>query len=234
VVCLRATRHDDGIAFLVEDEGPGVPPGERARIFEPFYSTKGPSKGTGLGLAIVQRVARDHGGEVSCHDRPGGGARFLLYLPPAPEGTQPGAPPRLPPAPRAAFARVLVVDDEALLREAMAEALRHAGHTVHEAAHAEAAFVLAARETFDVLVTDVLMPGISGVELAKRLSVRQPALRVILVTGFLREEDRWPGWSDEWRVVEKPFRADEIVRVVATLLRDPAAPVAEDSAAPAG
>ncbi len=177
--------------LLVEDRGPGVPPADRARIFEPFWTTKDPGVGTGLGLAVVHALVAAHRGSITVEDRPGGGARFLVRLPAC---SPPVAAATVDPAPTGAAGysqrlRLLIVDDEPVVRLAVIRHARDLGWSTAEAGSAEVALrvLLDDREEFDAVLCDVRMPGISGVGFHDRLAVRAPHLlrRVLFVTGDL-------------------------------------------------
>jgi DNA-binding NtrC family response regulator len=144
------------------------------------------------------------------------GARFVVVLPVAAPGDGVEGPPGAELADDGAC-RVLVVDDEALVRDAVVAMLRADGHDVRAAGSAEEVLAEPAWITAaDVLVTDVLMPGVTGLELAERAVALHPGLRVVLMSGFLPEGPSWPHVADgAWDVLEKPFRVDDLRRVVA-------------------
>ena len=171
------------IRLAVTDNGPGIPPEHLPRVLEPFFTTKPQGEGTGLGLAIAQGIVTDHGGIIAVESTLGQGATFTVTLPAtAPPATKPAAPPAK------AFPkglRVLVVDDEAGLREMMAEALAGQGARVETAPGGREALEILARVPVDVLVLDVRMPEVSGTDLWSQVSQANPALarRTVFCTG---------------------------------------------------
>jgi PAS domain S-box-containing protein len=171
------------IRLAVTDNGPGIPPEHLPRVLEPFFTTKPQGEGTGLGLAIAQGIVTDHGGIIAVESTPGQGATFSVTLPvTAPPVAKPAAPPAK------AFPkdlRVLVVDDEAGLREMMAEALAGQGARVETAPGGREALEILARVPVDVLVLDVRMPEVSGTDLWSQVSQANPALarRTVFCTG---------------------------------------------------
>jgi CheY-like chemotaxis protein len=159
----------------------------RARVFEPFFTTK--AEGTGMGLATVYGIVAQTGGHVTVESEPGAGSTFTLYLPvagiPAPRHTRAPSPTRLE-----GHARILLVDDLAAVRAAVGDLLRDLGHTVLDAgSYDEALMVIGGRlDEIDVLITDVVMPGRSGIELVRDLRALRPDLGCIVVSGDLREQ----------------------------------------------
>ena len=204
-----------GALIAVEDEGAGVPEALRTRIWQPFFSTKGSGRGTGLGLAVVGRVAREHGGAVEVVDRrEGKGARFEIYLPAA------GHTATLSSGSVRLQTRALVVDDDADVREHMRAELAARGCTPTVAASAEEAELAfeAAGGAFDLLVTDVVLPGASGIALARSLTARRPGLAVLVVSGFIPENE--PALNPRWGRLEKPFNSERFsLSVRRTMLR---------------
>jgi two-component system cell cycle sensor histidine kinase/response regulator CckA len=208
------------VRFVVEDSGPGVPVELRSRIFEPYYSTKLPEHGSGLGLSVVRGIVEQHQGHIRVGDGALGGARFEVYLPVTDQPVE--APSELPP-PRANASpvglRVLLVEDERMVRELTKRILMGAGFCVSDAANAEEALALAEHEPFDILLTDVLLPTMSGRELVARLRELGLGLRVVYMSGY-------PADFVESRVslepsdvlVHKPFTTATLVQV---LLRIP-------------
>ena len=196
-----------GVMVIVDDDGPGVPIEQRESIFEPFWTTKEANKGTGLGLAIAAKVLRDHHGRLWFEERPGGGARFcaaLRYA--APDLTQ---------APSLPLRRdVLLVEDEDATRETCAAELTASGFVVTACSTAEAALESLATACPAVLVTDVVMPGMSGIDLAVLATKRYPSLPVLLVSGFTPERLVPQLESGAWWRLDKPVRPERIVATV--------------------
>ena len=171
------------IRLTVADNGPGILPEHLPHVLEPFFTTKPQGEGTGLGLAIAQGIATDHGGTITVESTFGQGATFIVTLPvTAPPVVKPAAPPAKP-LPKGL--RVLVVDDEAGLREMMAEALAGQDARVETAAGGREALEVLARVPLDVLVLDVRMPDVSGPDLWAQINQTNPALarRTVFCTG---------------------------------------------------
>jgi CheY-like chemotaxis protein len=193
-----------------------------ARIFEPFFTTKGDGKGTGLGLAIVYGVVQAAGGRISVKSSPGKGTTFEILLPLLAGG---GAQRTIPP-PTDLYGHgetVLVVEDERAVRTAMARILSRSGYRVLQAGNAgEALLVAERRSDIDLLLTDVVMPQISGKELAARLLERQPSLRVAFVSGFAQTGNFDPAGMDRESVlIQKPFTKDSLLTGVSEALQRP-------------
>jgi len=177
------------IRLAVTDNGPGIPPEHLPRVLEPFFTTKPQGEGTGLGLAIAQGIVTDHGGIIAVESTLGQGATFTVTLPAtAPPATKP-APPPAKAFPKGL--RVLVVDDEAGLREMMAEALTGKGARVEIAGAGREALQILARAPVDVLVLDVRMPEVSGPDLWRQINQTNPALarRTVFCTGDVIGEE---------------------------------------------
>ncbi len=175
----------DYVVLRVTDNGRGIEPDKIERIFEPFFTTKMNSGGTGMGLAVVHAIATSCGGGVSVESVPGQGATFTVYLPLcAPAGEQIVAEPR--PAKRAT-GRLLLVDDDAGALSAMSRVLREAGFTVFTADSGEEGLkeYFRARGRYDLIVADLSMPGISGMDMAGKILDHDPAARVVICTGHV-------------------------------------------------
>jgi len=216
-----AVRESAGWAVLeVRDTGPGIPPEYRERVFEPFFTLRREGRGAGLGLAVVYAIVREHAGEIAVDEAPGGGARFTLRLPLRPdlevEAATP-APPTLA-AGRRRHARVLLVDDEAPIRERLADELRAAGFTVEAAAGAVAARAAAARTAPDLVVADLLLADGRGGALVRELRQSLGEVPVVFITGHLgaRQDDELD--LPRSAVLLKPFDVDELVSVARELL----------------
>ena len=204
-------RTGDYVRLSVSDTGIGMDQATLKRAIEPFFSTKGVGKGTGLGLSMVHGLAAQLGGAMTISSRPGLGTRVDLWLP---EAKQVSITSDIPDRdePISAFGLVLLVDDEELVRSSSAEMLAELGYTVVEASDAEEAITLVeAGLRPDLLVTDHLMPGMTGVELARRLKQRFPRLRALIVSGYAEAE----GLAPDLPRLEKPFRAAELAHMLA-------------------
>ncbi|HEU4569482.1 MAG TPA: ATP-binding protein, partial [Gemmatimonadales bacterium] len=213
------------VQLEVTDSGTGMGPDVLARIFEPFFTTKEPGKGTGLGLATVYGIVHQAGGHVDVRSTPGLGSTFIVLLPRAADGTRaprdPGATP-LPGFGRGE--RVLLVEDEDAVRQVAVRALSDRGYRVVAAESAESALRRLDDGTpIDLLVTDVVMPGMGGKALAERLLARWPELPVLFVSGYTAEE-RLEGLlaREGVQLLAKPFTPDHLAFAVRGLLDRPA------------
>jgi PAS domain S-box-containing protein len=209
------------VRLSVEDNGQGMDAATLARIFEPFFTTKGPGKGTGLGLAVVHGILQAHDGAVIVQSQPGQGTTFHLYFPA--ELGAPVKPPATGPTsmPAGDGQHILLVDDEPALAQAANLSLARLGYRVtgvHSAAEALKAFHQQPGG-IDLVITDLTMPGMNGIDLANALHQARPELPIILASGFggLRTAHfaRGPGRR---AVLQKPFTADVLARTVHQLL----------------
>jgi signal transduction histidine kinase/ActR/RegA family two-component response regulator len=190
------TRNAEGAraAVSVEDTGEGIAPEMLDRIFEPFFTTKPLGRGTGLGLATVYGIVKQSGGDIQVESVPARGSRFTVLLPAAPAGAPaagvPAPEPARLPSVRPTGATVLIVEDDPGVRAFAVQVLRDAGSTVFEAENAAEALAIAAVESrpLDLLLTDVVLPGIDGADLAARLRGLRPGLRVLFMSGYTPEE----------------------------------------------
>jgi nitrogen-specific signal transduction histidine kinase/CheY-like chemotaxis protein len=176
------------VRVAVTDNGSGIPPDVLPRIFDPFFTTKSVSEGTGLGLAMVHGIMRGHAGDVSVSSRVGRGTTFRLYFPLAAatvEEPQPAGP-----MPRGHGELVMIVDDESAVCRVGARTLEHLGYRAVTAPSGEAALAEFSRrpDEFALLVTDLTMPGMTGIDLARQVRARRPDLPVVLCTGFAANE----------------------------------------------
>ncbi|MDW7710626.1 MAG: GAF domain-containing protein [Deferrisomatales bacterium] len=217
------------VMLAVSDTGGGMPPEIAAQLFEPFFTTKARGQGTGLGLATVYGIVKQSGGNIWVYSEPGRGSTFKVYLPRAegagaarPEANEGGAV-ALSDAPRGTL---LVVEDEAQVRTAVVGGLRARGHTVYEAPSPFEAIELFEQVggEVDLLLTDVVLPGMSGRELAERLQVLQPGLRVLLMSGYTENAIVHHGVLDAGLAfLQKPFTKEALARKVCDLLGSGAA-----------
>jgi CheY-like chemotaxis protein len=219
------------VVLAISDTGEGMEPAILARIFEPFYTTKGPGKGTGLGLAVVFGIVKQSGGFLSVYSEPGRGSTFRVFRPRVFEEEMPVSS-REGIAPVGGSETVLVVEDEDALRGIVVETLREAGYTVLEAPDPRLAATLAAKETqaIHLLLSDVVLPGQSGPETAIQLRKARPAMRVLLMSGYTdRLLDRDPGTEAPTPFLSKPFTIDALLRKVREVL-DERNPEKQDAA----
>lgn len=195
-VSLRVRPRENRLLLIVEDTGPGIPPELLSRVFEPFFTTKDPGQGTGLGLAVSHTIVQQHGGTLTAENRTdrASGARFVVALPFVERRAASREEPAEEPIAPASVAgqrkrKVLVVDDEAMIRVAVRRALERRGWEVDEAADGEEALLrldVGGRPgDYDAVVTDLRMPGVSGIELCHRLEAEHPELarRLVVITG---------------------------------------------------
>jgi CheY-like chemotaxis protein len=173
--------------ITVTDNGSGIPRQDLPHIFEPFYSTKASGKGTGLGLATVYGIVKQNHGFIWVYSEPGSGTVFKIYFPSVAgyNATRESEPARPEPAPRGTET-ILLVEDEPAVRDATGEFLRLQGYHVIEAGDGLAALASAKKHNgaIDLLVTDVVMPNMSGGELAKEFAQRHPTTRFLFVSGY--------------------------------------------------
>jgi PAS domain S-box-containing protein len=256
-IAVRAEVRGDRLALLVEDDGPGIPADVLPRLFEPFFTTKDPGEGTGLGLSVSHGILEQHGGMLVAENRSEAGrhgARFTLLLPYLDRRAvrREGGEPRrseaytgVGPAPRT----VLIVDDEAAIRTAIRRYLERLGWTVEQAGNGREAVeilglhddALPRLDRFDAIVTDLRMPGVSGIEIHDRIAAAKPAAlsKLVLISGDIASSEvaefltrlRQP-------LVQKPFDmralADLLDRVAPPTPAPAAAPASSPAAAPPG
>jgi signal transduction histidine kinase len=209
----------DRVVCVVADTGVGMSDEVRQRCFEPFFTTKA-EQGTGLGLSIAYGIVTRHGGEIEVWSRPSQGSRFTVRLP---IGTEMPPPVTSPPPPRAGrSARILVVEDEASVRDMLADVLSGQGHDVVARADGASALERLDGPPFDLALVDLSMPGMSGWDVARALRAAQPLVPIALVTGWGDQIDF--GEARERGIdylIAKPFNVDDMNRLVASVLARP-------------
>jgi signal transduction histidine kinase/ActR/RegA family two-component response regulator len=209
------------VVIGVSDTGSGIPPQVLERIFEPFFTTKGPGRGTGLGLALVYAIAKEMNGAIEVATRVGKGTTVEVYVPALEPLAEPASP-AASAAQRGSSHTVLVVDDDRLMLSLAEEILAELGY--EPVGYDSPLQALAAFETgpqrFDAVLVDERMPGLSGTELAARITARRADIAVIVVTGYggedLEERARAAGVA---RVITKPYTASTLKEVLQGALR---------------
>jgi PAS domain S-box-containing protein len=206
--------------LTVTDTGIGMSPEVQAKIFEPFFTTKEPGKGTGLGLATVYGIVRQHGGHIGVETAVGRGTTFRIYLPRVEEPEPVVGPPAPPPMPRG-DETILLVEDEAEVRDVVRTMLEALGYGVLEARGPEEAIRLAATlgAGIDLLLSDVVMPGMNGWDVAHHIRARCPTLPVLFMSGYSGDADGAHDAVDaDAPRLEKPFTRADLARAVRGVL----------------
>jgi len=216
------------VALEVRDTGTGMDDPTKSRIFEPFFTTKPPGQGTGLGLSTVYGIVKQSGGYIAVDSALGAGTTFTLLLPRIYEASEPGPPATGHAQQQPSRGTILLVEDESAVREATKRMLRKYGFDVLEAKHGEDALILWEREAprVDVVLTDVVMPLMGGVDLVRTLRSKAPHLRVVFMSGYTQGTLELSSMDENaTRFLPKPFTADQLVGTLRELLtsdRDPA------------
>jgi two-component system cell cycle sensor histidine kinase/response regulator CckA len=174
------------VLLAVGDTGSGMDELTRARVFEPFFTTKEPGKGTGLGLATVYGIIKQSGGDILVYSEAGQGTIFKIYLPASQMRAKSPVAAKTWPVSRGGHETILLVEDEEMVRDLVRTVLQSAGYTILEAGNGGEALSLAGQHqgTIDLLVTDLVMPEMSGRELAERLKALRPGIKVLFMSGY--------------------------------------------------
>ncbi len=209
--------------IAVTDTGIGMSAEVRARAFDPFFTTKPVGKGSGLGLSTVYGIVKQSGGSVAIDSAPGRGTTILVHLP-LTAATPTAEPAQATPQPRGKAAKLLVVEDEPLVRDLLQRTLLRAGHTVVTAQNGEQALLQAqSHADFDAVITDVVMPHMGGRELITRLRRTNPTLPVLFVSGYSDDsESLLRATAGHGAVLTKPFTSAQLQEALARLLPDTA------------
>ena len=213
--------HESFVRITVADTGSGMDESTKTRIFEPFFTTKGLGHGTGLGLSTVFGIVSQSGGTIAVESAPGKGSKFTIRFPRTEEAPEAAATTTPKVSARSPRATVLVVEDEIPVRRVVALSLRAGGYEVLEAAHPDAAVDLARNHQgkIDLLLTDVVMPGMSGRQLSDKIVAARPNLRVLFVSGYTEDAIVHRGVLDSGvQFLQKPFSGVDLLNAVARVL----------------
>ena len=202
------------VLLVVKDSGSGIAKDNLPHVFEPFFTTKEMGKGTGLGLAIVYGIVKQSGGYIWVYSDPGMGTTFKLYFPVTSSNVS-AEPHNTSVADLPEGETVLVVEDDAAIRVNVCDCLKHLGYTVLEAASGEAALKICESSKVDLMMTDLVMPGMSGRETAARVSFRHPEIRVMYTSGYTEDGvARRELLQDGITFLEKPYTVADLARTV--------------------
>lgn len=218
---LPSARPGPHVALIVRDTGSGMDDATRQRIFEPFFTTRPPGKGTGLGLSTVYGIVEQSGGSISVSSKPGRGTTFMIYFPRVARAPSPARPAPGPAGVPLGTETILLVEDESRLRALVMRILSAEGYTVLEAGSGEEALSVAASHAgpVDLLLTDVVMPGMNGRELAARLSATRPDTRVLFMSGYTDDAILRHGVLDDAsQFIGKPYTPRELKERVRAVL----------------
>jgi signal transduction histidine kinase/CheY-like chemotaxis protein len=212
---LATARRHEKVELRITDTGVGIPEAVRSKIFDPFFTTKGP-KGTGLGLSMTYGILSRHAATISVDSVEGRGTTFAILFPAGTAAKAPAAEAEA--APAASSLRCLVVDDEEAVGDVLADVLRSAGHTAEVARSAGEGLSRVKAEHFDLVFTDLSMPGMTGWELARAVQKAVPGLPVILVSGFAVEVSHEElQTSGVHSVLAKPINIKEVLAVASSM-----------------
>ena len=212
------------IRLSFDDDGPGIPDADLPHIFDPFYTTRPVGQGTGLGLAICHGIIAEHRGHIWAENRPGGGARFVIELPILRDEAEPAAAEAVTlKTPAEGKASILVIDDEAAILESTARVLRYQDYQVDTESDGAAALQRLQRQRYDLILCDVRMPGMSGVEFYQQLQKvpgrgRSPEPMLFITGDAVSPATR--EFLEETRIsyLSKPFDLDQLLRAVSQML----------------
>ena len=222
---LELRRSESGIPdgkyilLAIADTGVGMDEKTLERIFEPFFTTKAIGKGTGLGLSMVEGIVRQSGGYITVKSELGKGTEFMIYMPSVRAGHPPPKPvanPGAEPATRGS-GTILLVEDEEAVRKMVSHSLAARGYRLFEAESGEAALSLHyahENEDIDILLTDIMMPGINGRQLAERMVEMRPSLKIVYMSGYIEDEALRNSLRSQDRFLPKPFSPSTLIKSI--------------------
>jgi CheY-like chemotaxis protein len=217
----RASAEGNGASqhaqLIVSDTGTGIDPKVVPLIFDPFFTTKPQGEGSGLGLSTVYGIVKQSGGQIDVQSELDRGTTFTITLPPAPQLPARDMAAEVQGPPRSGGEVILVVEDDDQVRTVVSKGLPRLGYEVLVTRNAEEALALVDKHPgrIDLLLTDVVMPGLSGPQLADRLTARRPETRVVFMSGYPEAQDPALGFSLDGRsYLQKPFALSELAEKI--------------------
>ena len=220
IECHPFMAPGDYVVLSVTDTGTGISPDVQERMFEPFFTTKGVGKGTGLGLSTVYGIVNQSGGYLLCNSEPGRGTSFSIYLPRIHDDLSEEVPSQADWL-LGGSETILIVEDEDALRESMSEFLTGLGYTILTAGSGQQALAIASRfkQPIQLMITDIVMPKMSGHELAQMLGSIRPAMKTVFMSGYIDDAIVRHGVEVEGVVfLQKPFGLAVLARKLRELL----------------
>jgi CheY-like chemotaxis protein len=218
----EGSRLGDFVVLKISDTGIGIPKNIQERIFEPFFTTKGKNKGTGLGLATVYGIIKQSGGNIWVYSEPGRGTSFKIYLPVFSVKAEPKPELKHKVELRPERFKILVVEDEMMVRELVVESLENFGYIVLSAANGEEAIRLYKnhKDEIELILTDVVMPGLSGKQLIEAISKISEDFRVLYMSGYTDDIIGSQGeLSPDAPFIEKPFSPTQLIEKIQSLMK---------------
>jgi CheY-like chemotaxis protein len=211
------------VLLAVSDNGAGMDAGTRARLFEPFFTTKEQGRGTGLGLSIVFGIVKQSGGNIEIYSEPGRGTSVKVYLPRAEQGATPESEAAAAAAAPSGTETILLVEDEEMVRRLVRETLEREGYTLLDAdGPVEAQKIIRSyKDRIHLMITDVVMPKLSGRELAQRVARERPEMKVLYMSGYTDNAVVASGvLGTEMPFLQKPFTPSVLARKVRQVLEE--------------
>jgi CheY-like chemotaxis protein len=222
---VRYARPGRFVCVSVSDTGVGMDRGMLQRIFEPFYTTKGAGHGTGLGLSVAYGIVKQHDGWINVYSEPGRGSTFRVYFPAVPARvlSSKAEKPCCLQGFRSSGEKILVVEDEEVVREFSTRTLQEHGYVTFSAASVQEALDIFEEEDgdFSLVLSDVVLPDQTGLDLIRLLRARNPGLAVLLTSGYSDSRSRWEEIRRQgFRFLQKPFNLVELLRTLRDVLEN--------------